>query len=478
MTNTSPKLFVSYSWSTPEHEEWVIKLATELRDSGIDVILDKWDLKEGNDAIAFMEKMVVDPTVTKVVMVCDKKYAEKADGRTGGVGTEAQIISAKVYGKVDQNKFVAVICELDESGKPFLPTYYASRIYIDLSDDSSYATNLEQLLRWAYDKPLYVKPKLGKKPAFLSDTNPISLETTATFRRALDGIKNAKSFAQGALDEYLDVVADNLENFRIAKNTNEQFDDMVLDNIGKFTPYRNELIEIFNALAKYNDTPDAHRRVHRFIEQIFPYFTRPKTMTTWSEWDSDNFKFIIHETFLYLIAVLLKHEKFEFSAYLIQQPYYVANESEMVSFAELRNHLQSLRFRNDRLKLNKLSLHSMILEERAKESGVQFDYLMQADTVLFISDCVHNLRTGNRQGWWPETLLYAGRFHGPFEIFARAQSKSYFDKLKVVFGIASKADLLQLFEAFQANRLHMPRWEFNRPDLRSLINFEKLATFA
>lgn len=52
----NPKVFISYSWSSPQHEQWVINLATELRQAGVDVILDKWDLKEGHDAIAFIKK--------------------------------------------------------------------------------------------------------------------------------------------------------------------------------------------------------------------------------------------------------------------------------------------------------------------------------------------------------------------------------------------------------------------------------------
>jgi len=39
----------------------------ELRESGVDVILDKWDLREGHDAYAFMEKMVTDPQIKKVL---------------------------------------------------------------------------------------------------------------------------------------------------------------------------------------------------------------------------------------------------------------------------------------------------------------------------------------------------------------------------------------------------------------------------
>jgi SEFIR domain len=83
----------------------------------IGMILDKWDLKEGHDAIAFMEQMVSDVTVKKVIVILDRVYAEKADGRQGGVGTETQIITPQIYKSVDQNKFVGVISEVDADRK-------------------------------------------------------------------------------------------------------------------------------------------------------------------------------------------------------------------------------------------------------------------------------------------------------------------------------------------------------------------------
>ena len=51
----SPRTFISYSWSSPEHEARVLQLATELEESGVDVILDKWDLREGADKYACPE---------------------------------------------------------------------------------------------------------------------------------------------------------------------------------------------------------------------------------------------------------------------------------------------------------------------------------------------------------------------------------------------------------------------------------------
>ena len=121
------KVFISYSWSSKEHEQWVIDFATDLEDAGVHVILDKWDLKEGADKYQFMEKMVTDKDVDKVLAICDKVYAEKADGRLGGVGTESQIISQELYNQLDateqRQKFVAIVTELDDDNKPYLPTF-------------------------------------------------------------------------------------------------------------------------------------------------------------------------------------------------------------------------------------------------------------------------------------------------------------------------------------------------------------------
>jgi hypothetical protein len=212
---TPPRLFISYSWTNAQHEEWVLRLASELRESGVDVVLDKWDLKEGNDAHAFMESMVTDPSITKVILVCDRVYADKADGRSGGVGTEAQIISGEIYESTTQDKFVAVVVERDDEGKAYVPAYYRSRIYIDLSDTTTYAQNFEQLLRWIYDKPLYQKPALGRMPAFLEGDQSVALATSARFKRAIDAARDNRSNAVPPMTEYLTALADEVDAFQL-----------------------------------------------------------------------------------------------------------------------------------------------------------------------------------------------------------------------------------------------------------------------
>jgi hypothetical protein len=36
----NPKVFISYSWGSAEHQQWVLDLATQLRESSVDAIID------------------------------------------------------------------------------------------------------------------------------------------------------------------------------------------------------------------------------------------------------------------------------------------------------------------------------------------------------------------------------------------------------------------------------------------------------
>lgn len=476
--SSPPRLFISYSWSTSEHEQWVIDLATELVNSGVDVVLDKWDLREGHDSIAFMEKLVTDPSISKVILVCDQVYASKADGRSGGVGTETQIISAEVYAKQSQDKFVAVIAEKSDAGKPYLPTYYKSRIYVDLSESDRYAENFEKLLRWIFDKPLYLKPEIGKPPSFIIEPDAPALGTSALAKRVIEGIKADKGYARGALDEYLSLFSEHFERFRIFGSEGE-LDDRIVKSIEDFTPSRNELIQVVTALAQYTDPQAYVPRVHRFFESLVPYLSRPPQITQWNETDFDNFKFIVHELFLYSIAVLLRSEHIASATYLLSQSYYVPGNSDYgkkatVSYTAFREYMKSLEIRNQRLKSNRLSIRADLLEQRSKTSGVQFRHVMQADFVCFLrADLTH---TDSYDSWWPETLLYATRHYGPFELFARSTSKTYLSRTLSLLGVANLDLLKAKLDEYAVDRKNLPRWQFDSFSPAALLGFDQLGT--
>ncbi len=158
---TSPKVFISYSWSSEKHKDWVLGFAHALITAGVDVVFDRWVLNPGCDKYFFMEKCFSDPDIQKVLIICDKSYKIKADSRKGGVGDETLIISPEMYGNESQEKFIGVVVEMDESGDPCLPIYLRSRMYIDLHDRELEGDNFKDLVRNIYGKPSLKKPQLG-----------------------------------------------------------------------------------------------------------------------------------------------------------------------------------------------------------------------------------------------------------------------------------------------------------------------------
>lgn len=473
------KLFISYSWSSPDHEAWVVSFAEELVSQGIHVILDKWDLQPGHDAYAFMESMVTDPTVSKVVLVCDQRYAQKSNSRSGGAGIEAQIVTPELYAKQAQDKFVAVIRERDEEEKPYLPVYYGSRIYIDLTSPSTYAAEFDRLVRWAWDQPLHVRPAKGAKPNFLaSEGTPAKIASTVAFRRAFDAVRNNNSNAPTLVREYFSTFAAGLEAFRVtvASENRTTVDDVIVVSIEEFLPYRNEAAEMFSAIAQYACTDDLLLAIHRFFEQLLPYTKQPEHARSWNEVDFDNFRFIIHELFLYALSMFLRFEKFDAFAYMVDNEYFWENPSDrntkMHSYLRFRDYLKSLEYRNTRLQMRRLSLRADMLHERSKCTGLDFKFIMAADFILYLRSRNSNIWAM----WWPETLLYVGHFGSAFEMFARAKSTRYFNRIKGLLQVNSKEELGQVIEKIRSEPDRIPKWQFESINIDQLIGFEALAT--
>jgi len=159
MTLNPPRVFISYSHDSAEHKKWVLEFATTLRNRGVDAILDQWDLKPGADLPEFMEQSLM--AADWAVMVCTKRYIQKANAGEGGVGYETMIMTASSLKKISENKIIPIIREM---GTPATPTFLATKLYIDFSKDSDIEFALDDLLRHLLNAPLYRKPKIGSDP--------------------------------------------------------------------------------------------------------------------------------------------------------------------------------------------------------------------------------------------------------------------------------------------------------------------------
>ncbi|MEC6795513.1 toll/interleukin-1 receptor domain-containing protein [Photobacterium sp. S4TG1] len=156
---TVPKVFISYSHDTQEHKKWVLDLATRLRNSGIDAIIDQWELGPGDDLPHFMETHLA--SADRVLMICTSRYVEKANSGSGGVGYEKMIITSDLLSKIDSNKVIPVVKQ-DSSNE--VPTFLKSKLYIDFSKVEDYELSYDDLVRSIHGAPLFKKPEIGNNP--------------------------------------------------------------------------------------------------------------------------------------------------------------------------------------------------------------------------------------------------------------------------------------------------------------------------
>ena len=116
MAKQPPKVFISYSHDSSEHKQWVAHLSIKLRENGVDAILDQWDLYPGDDVPSFMEKHL--PESDYAVLICTKRYVEKANSGEGGVGYEKMIVSAEMVENIDVGKFIPLIRQSGTTNVP------------------------------------------------------------------------------------------------------------------------------------------------------------------------------------------------------------------------------------------------------------------------------------------------------------------------------------------------------------------------
>jgi hypothetical protein len=368
-----------------------------------------------------------------------------------------------------------VITEKNAEGHALVPVYYKGRIYIDLSDAGRYEEEYERLLRWVYDQPVHVKPPRGKKPAFLSETPGARVGNRSAMKRALEQLRDGKPTASGAVGDYLSSVAEDFEGLRIAKEKGVEFDDQVVQSIESFLPTRDELLTVIQAVARYQPSDENVQKIHRFFEALLRYYFPAPDVMQCTDTDFDNFVFITYELFLHTLAIFIDAEQFGQARYLIATDLYVGRNHRfgnepMVASSSIDGQLKSLEYRNSRLNLRRESIQADLLRDRSKSGAVQFESLAQADLILYLyfkrkPDC----------WWYPLTTVFLGMSHSALPVFARANSKKYFHKLRVLLGFDTADQMREWIREMEIGNA-LPKSGFHRLPLGRLTAAEQLAT--
>lgn len=470
-----PKVFISYSWSSVHHQEMVKLWADRLIHDGVDVILDIYDLNEGDNKFAFMESMVTDPDVTHVLVVCDSKYKERADAREKGVGTESTIISSKVYAQVKQSKFIPILCEFEESGEPIAPVFMDARIGVNFSTPESVNENWEQLIRLLYSKPLHVKPKKGAAPSYITSDTPLPAnEARAKFESLKQAVLQDKKGLRMYRQDFIDSCMSYADELRIRESPSlDDFGQKVLDDCAKLKAVRNHLCDWVLLEGSVTQEAEFTEVLIDVLEKLYELKSRPEEVSSWNDTWFEAHSVFVYESFLYIVAALMKvgcyrvlHEVYTTS--YINPPTVRNHNYEFEAFSCFHGHsetLQSVLRPNDRL----YSPEAELIKEHADRQDITFQNVAQAEALTLTMALLLEVH------WYPGTLHYAASYQSmPF--FVRATQHKHFANLATITDIATGEEMREKFKAaLDASSLNRSG-AFFRMNFSTLMNLDKLDT--
>jgi len=152
----APSCFISYAWGDPIQERWIERsLATDLKKSGVLVILDRWENSRiGASVPRFVERI---SSCSHVVVVGTTAYRRKYDNQEPMRGfvlaAEGDLIGKRMIGTNDEKESVLPVL-LEGTDRASFPALLQGRVYSDFRSEEKYFEGMLSLLTSIYRIPV------------------------------------------------------------------------------------------------------------------------------------------------------------------------------------------------------------------------------------------------------------------------------------------------------------------------------------
>lgn len=136
-----PRVFISYKWESDEHVSWVLRLATDLRNLGVESVLDQWEIRLGDSLSTYMSTKIGQADAVLFVITPGLVRALEAEQHKGGaIQIEMQMaIARKLHGHAIR------LIPIYRSGEK-VPTSLLDALYVDFRSDANYQFSLARLV--------------------------------------------------------------------------------------------------------------------------------------------------------------------------------------------------------------------------------------------------------------------------------------------------------------------------------------------
>ncbi len=229
MSKDHPSVFISYSWDSEEHENWVTVLAAKLRENGVDATIDKF---ETQSKTVNLNRMMIEKIKNSdnILLILTENYAKKADTFQGGVGYETNLLIQ--YIKDNPDKIILIMRHKGDYRKA-VPFYLEGFHFIDFSHDDQFDIKFDELLHRIYQVDVIDVPKVGPKPKLESKkiiydrTVNETINIIPNFKEITDLDKN--KFMKQSYSKILSFLSDFAEQTK-QKNNNFDYDKDIVHN--------------------------------------------------------------------------------------------------------------------------------------------------------------------------------------------------------------------------------------------------------
>ena len=349
---------------------------------------------------------------------------------------------------------------------------------VNFSTPEATNENWEQLVRLLYGKPIHEKPLLGKAPVYVRDG---SVSPSSPVIGKYGGLKLAIMQGKPGLalyrKDFLDSCIAYADSLRVRERpVVDSLGERVLADCGQLKHLRNHIVDWVILEATANPTEEFAEELVDFLERLLELKSRPPEIGLWSDAWSEAHSLFLYETFLYVIAALLKtgdsralHTIFTSHYLLPQTDRYGDGRFDTFDclYASSETLQTLLTSEGKRLR----SPTAELLKRQADREDLPFDEIIQAELlILLMVFIMPNIL------WYPQTLLCARR-NIDYPFFIRATQHKGFKKLATITGI-DDAEALRSAVKAGIERLEVSKWynfHFNN-DFWYSMNMEKIDT--
>jgi hypothetical protein len=248
----------------------------------------------------------------------------------------------------------------------------------------------------------------------------------------------------------------------------------VLEDSGKLKKVRNQIVDWVLLEGDTATTDDFVDSLLTLLEELRELKSRPPEINSWNDAWFEAHSVFVYETFLYIIAALLKTGSYRvlheiFTSHYLRPESDRYSEKNFDNFGCFYGHSETLQSVLAPQGQKLLSPAAELIKIQADREDVPFSAVIEAELLVLLMAFVTP-----DVSWYPQTLFYRSRSEFPF--FIRATQHKYFSRLSAITGI-NDAEALRGAVKEGFDRLNVKKWydfHFFDGTLWGCMNMDKL----